>query len=78
MVTVYTLGITGGQFIAGLVCGAFSTVDEGWRQVKEMLEKEKQELVLELLFQEQGNFRKSDSLTKSTVWFRLSEILDSG
>ena len=31
LVTVFGATITSGQFIASLVCGAFSDVNEGWR-----------------------------------------------
>ena len=31
LVTCNNVAITGGQLVAGLVCGALSSVDQGWR-----------------------------------------------
>lgn len=31
LVMLYTLGTTGGQFVAGIICGLFANVEEGWR-----------------------------------------------
>lgn len=31
LTVIYTVNITGGQFVAAVICGAFSGVEEGWR-----------------------------------------------
>lgn len=34
LVMMYTLGTTGGQFVAGIISGIFSGMEEGWRWVR--------------------------------------------